>query len=189
MTTLTPELAAKPDDMRVILAFLAASMIDGAPDIVEALDDVPAATMRGDGGSAAAAAERAIEVLDQPGLDDVVEIVEALPRGSRRPAARRHGRRPARRRLSSHGGARPLRPAGAPRSGDPGDGPGAAGLSRGERRLDHDDRIRQRSVHLHDRANARTISARSSGRARRSTRSTCSIRRRRHCSRSLRCAG
>lgn len=51
---------------------------ESAPDIVEALNDqrpaVAAAVLLG------LTAERAVEVLDQPGLDAVVEIVEALPR-------------------------------------------------------------------------------------------------------------
>ncbi|GLS47054.1 magnesium transporter [Methylobacterium brachythecii] len=51
---------------------------ESAPDIVEALNEqrpeVAAAVLLG------LTAERAVEVLDQPGLDEVVEIVEALPR-------------------------------------------------------------------------------------------------------------
>jgi magnesium transporter len=70
--------AAKPDDM-INPAFLAASMIDErAPDIVEAVNDMPLAL-------AAAVLlqlppDRAIEVLDQPGLEREPEIVMAMPR-------------------------------------------------------------------------------------------------------------
>jgi magnesium transporter len=70
--------AAKPDDM-VNPAFLAASMIDErAPDIVEAVNDMPL--------QLAAAVllqlppDRTIEVLDQPGLEREPEIVMAMPR-------------------------------------------------------------------------------------------------------------
>ncbi len=70
--------AAKPDDM-INPAFLAASMIDErAPDIVEAVNDLPL--------ELAAAVllqlppDRAIEVLDQPGLDHEPEIIMAMPR-------------------------------------------------------------------------------------------------------------
>ncbi|WP_431310447.1 magnesium transporter MgtE N-terminal domain-containing protein, partial [Methylobacterium gnaphalii] len=60
-------------------AVLAARLRDeSAPDIVEALNQQPpevaASVLLGLG------AERAVEVLDQPGLDEAVEIVEALPR-------------------------------------------------------------------------------------------------------------
>jgi magnesium transporter len=70
--------AAKPDDM-VDPAFLAASMIDErAPDIVEALNDVPA--------ELAARVllhlppDLAVEVLDQPGLDREPELITLMPR-------------------------------------------------------------------------------------------------------------
>jgi magnesium transporter len=70
--------AAKPDDM-INPAFLAASMLDErAPDIVEAVNDMPL--------ELAAAVllqlppDRAIEVLDQPGLDHEPEIIMAMPR-------------------------------------------------------------------------------------------------------------
>src|SRR5476651_1307808 len=73
-----PEPAAKPDDM-IDPAFLAASMIDErAPDIVEALNDMPA--------ELAAAVllhlppELAIEVLDQPGLEREPELITLMPR-------------------------------------------------------------------------------------------------------------
>ena len=70
--------AAKADNM-VNPAFLAASMIDErAPDIVEALNDMP---------SELAVAvllhlppDRAIEVLDQPGLEREPELVTLMPR-------------------------------------------------------------------------------------------------------------
>ena len=72
------EPAAKPDDM-IDPAFFAASMIDErAADIVEALNDIPA--------ELAAAVllklspDRAIEVLDQPGLDHEPELVMLMPR-------------------------------------------------------------------------------------------------------------
>src|ERR1700688_1386947 len=63
------------------LAFLAASMlVERAPDIVEAINDMPS-------GLAAAVllqmpAERAIEVLDQPGLDREPELITLLPRAA-----------------------------------------------------------------------------------------------------------
>src|ERR1700730_3937546 len=70
--------AAKADNM-VDPAFLAASMIEErAPDIVEALNDMPA--------ELAVAVllhlppDRAIEVLDQPGLDREPELVTLMPR-------------------------------------------------------------------------------------------------------------
>lgn len=70
--------AAKADNM-VNPAFLAASMIDErAPDIVEALNDMPP-------GFAAAVLlhlppDRAIGVLDQPGLERTPELVTLMPR-------------------------------------------------------------------------------------------------------------
>src|SRR5476649_739413 len=70
--------AAKPEDM-VNPAFLAASMIEErAPDIVEALNDMPA--------ELAAAVllqlppDLAIEVLDQPGLERELELITLMPR-------------------------------------------------------------------------------------------------------------
>jgi len=72
------EPAAKADDM-ISPAFLAASMIEErAPDIVEALNDMPvdlatAVLLR-------LPPERAIEVLDQPGLEREPEIVTLIPR-------------------------------------------------------------------------------------------------------------
>jgi magnesium transporter len=72
------EPAAKADDM-ISPAFLAASMIEErAPDIVEALNDMPldlatAVLLR-------LSPERAIEVLDQPGLEREPEIVTLMPR-------------------------------------------------------------------------------------------------------------
>jgi magnesium transporter len=70
--------AAKADDM-ANPAFLAASMLDErAPDIVEALNDVPL--------ELAVAVllylppDRAIEVLDQPGLEREPELVTLMPR-------------------------------------------------------------------------------------------------------------
>ncbi|MEA2919652.1 MAG: magnesium transporter, partial [Bradyrhizobium sp.] len=70
--------ALKADDM-VDPAFLAASMIEErAPDIVEALNDMPA--------ELAVAVllrlppDRAIEVLDQPGLEREPELVTLMPR-------------------------------------------------------------------------------------------------------------
>jgi magnesium transporter len=70
--------AAKVDSM-VNPAFLAASMIEErAPDIVEALNDMPA--------ELAAAVllqlppDRAVEVLDQPGLEREPELVTLMPR-------------------------------------------------------------------------------------------------------------
>src|SRR5712671_5775910 len=70
--------AAKADNM-VNPAFLAASMIEErAPDIVEALNDMPP--------ELAVAVllhlppDRAIEVLDQPGLDRETELVTLMPR-------------------------------------------------------------------------------------------------------------
>ena len=68
----------KPDDI-IGPAFLAASMIEErAPDIVEALNDMPldlatAVLLR-------LPPERAIEVLDQPGLEREPEIVTLMPR-------------------------------------------------------------------------------------------------------------
>jgi magnesium transporter len=61
--------------------FLAASMlVERAPDIVEAINDMPAAL-------AAAVllqmpAEQAIEVLDQPGLDREPELITLMPRAA-----------------------------------------------------------------------------------------------------------
>ena len=70
----------KPDDM-VDPAFLAASMIDErAPDIVEAINDMPPEL-----GAAVLLllpSERAIEVLDQPGLDREPELISLMPRAS-----------------------------------------------------------------------------------------------------------
>src|SRR6202165_5214302 len=70
--------AAKADNM-VDPAFLAASMIEErAPDIVEALNDMPA--------ELAVAVllhlppDRAVEVLDQPGLDREPEFITLMPR-------------------------------------------------------------------------------------------------------------
>ena len=74
------EPAAKADDM-ISPAFLAASMIEErAPDIVEALNDMPldlatAVLLR-------LPPERAIEVLDQPGLEREPEIVTLMPRAT-----------------------------------------------------------------------------------------------------------
>ena len=72
--------AANADDM-INPAFLAASMIEErAPDIVEALNDMPP--------ELAVAVllhlppDRAIEVLDQPGLEGEPELVALMPRGS-----------------------------------------------------------------------------------------------------------
>src|ERR1700737_806107 len=70
--------AAKADNM-VNPAFLAASMIEErAPDIVEALNDMPpelavAVLLR-------LPPDRAIEVLDQPGLEREPELVTLMPR-------------------------------------------------------------------------------------------------------------
>jgi magnesium transporter len=70
--------AAKADNM-VNPAFLAASMVDErAPDIIEALNDMPP--------ELAVAVllhlppDRAIEVLDQPGLEREPELVTLMPR-------------------------------------------------------------------------------------------------------------
>jgi magnesium transporter len=72
--------AAKADDM-ANPAFLAASMIEErAPDIVEALNDMPP--------ELAVAVllhlppDRAVEVLDQPGLDREPELVTLMPRAT-----------------------------------------------------------------------------------------------------------
>ncbi len=74
------ELAAKVDDM-ANPAFLAASMIEErAADIVEALNDIPP--------ELAVAVllhlppDRAIEVLDQPGLESEPELITLMPRES-----------------------------------------------------------------------------------------------------------
>jgi magnesium transporter len=70
--------AVKADNM-VNPAFLAASMIDErAPDIVEALNDMPpelavVVLLR-------LPPDRAIEVLDQPGLEREPELVTLMPR-------------------------------------------------------------------------------------------------------------
>lgn len=74
------EPAAKADDL-ISPAFLAASMIEErAPDIVEALNDMPldlatAVLLR-------LPPDRAIEVLDQPGLEREPEIVTLMPRAT-----------------------------------------------------------------------------------------------------------
>jgi len=69
---------AKPDDM-IDPAFLAASMIDErAPDIVEALNDLPAELATGI--LLHLAPDLAIEVLDQPGLDREPELIALMPR-------------------------------------------------------------------------------------------------------------
>jgi magnesium transporter len=72
------EPAAKAEDM-VDPAFLAASMTDErAPDIVEALNDMPL-----DLATAVLlhlTPEHAVEVLDQPGLDREPELVKLMPR-------------------------------------------------------------------------------------------------------------
>ncbi len=76
LDTLDP--AAKPDEM-VDPAFLAASMIDErAPDIVEALNDVPAELAAGV--LLHLPPDLAIEVLDQPGLDREPELITLMPR-------------------------------------------------------------------------------------------------------------
>jgi magnesium transporter len=68
-----------PDEATLDAAALAAKLADErAPDIVEVLNEQPAAT-------AAEILEhlppdRAIEALDQPGLEDAAEILESLPR-------------------------------------------------------------------------------------------------------------
>src|ERR1700709_2142951 len=74
------EVAAKADDM-ANPAFLAASMIEErAPDIVEALNDMPR--------ELAVAVllprppDRPIEVLDQPGLEREPELVTLMPRAT-----------------------------------------------------------------------------------------------------------
>jgi magnesium transporter len=79
MTNLDVQDAAPNADHMVNPAFLAASMIDErAPDIVEALNDMPA--------ELAAAVllhlppEVAIEVLDQPGLEREPELITLMPR-------------------------------------------------------------------------------------------------------------
>src|SRR5712664_887657 len=79
MTDLDVQDAAAKADNMVDPAFLAASMIEErAPDIVEALNDMPA--------ELAVAVllhlppDHAIEVLDQPGLDREPELVTLLPR-------------------------------------------------------------------------------------------------------------
>jgi magnesium transporter len=78
MTDLGVQDAAETDDM-VNPAFLAAGMIDErSPDIVEALNDMPL--------KLAVAVllhlplDRAIEVLDQPGLEREPELVTVMPR-------------------------------------------------------------------------------------------------------------
>src|SRR5580658_962408 len=76
LDTLDP--AAKPDDM-VNPAFLAASMIDErAPDIVEALNDLPAELATGV--LLRLPPDLSIEVLDQPGLDREPELITLMPR-------------------------------------------------------------------------------------------------------------
>jgi magnesium transporter len=70
--------AKKPDNM-VNPAFLAASMIDErAPDIVEALNDMPAEL--GARVLLHLPPDLAIEVLDQPGLEREPEIITLMPR-------------------------------------------------------------------------------------------------------------
>jgi Mg/Co/Ni transporter MgtE len=78
MTDLDVQGAAKADNM-VNPAFLAASMIEErAPDIVEALNDMPP--------ELAVAVllhlppDRAVEVFDQPGLEREPELVTLMPR-------------------------------------------------------------------------------------------------------------
>ena len=81
MTDVDARDAATKADNMVNPAFLAASMIDErAPDIVEALNDVPAEL-------AVAVllhlpADRAIEVLDQPGLEREPELITLMPRAT-----------------------------------------------------------------------------------------------------------
>jgi magnesium transporter len=71
------EPAAKAD--MVNPAFLAASMLDErAPDIVEAVNDMP--TELAVGVLLSLPPDRAIEVLDQPGLDREPELVSLMPR-------------------------------------------------------------------------------------------------------------
>src|SRR5258708_13051925 len=79
MTDLDVQDAAAKADQLVNPAFLVASMIEErAPDIVEALNDMPA--------ELAVAVllhlppDPAIEVLDQPGLDREPELVTLMPR-------------------------------------------------------------------------------------------------------------
>jgi magnesium transporter len=79
MTDLDVQVAATKADNMVNPAFLAASMIEErAPDIVEALNDMPP--------ELAVAVllhlppDRAVEVLDQPGLEREPELVTLMPR-------------------------------------------------------------------------------------------------------------
>src|ERR1700730_11182714 len=79
MTDLDVQVAATKADNMVNPAFLAASMIEErAPDIVEALNDMPP--------ELAVAVllhrppARAVEVLDQPGLEHEPELVTLMPR-------------------------------------------------------------------------------------------------------------
>src|ERR1700726_1837159 len=79
MTDLGVQDAAAKADAMVNPAFLATNMIDErAPDIVEALNDMPP--------ELAVAVllhlppDRAIEVLDQPGLEREPELVTLMPR-------------------------------------------------------------------------------------------------------------
>ena len=70
--------AGNADDM-VDPAFLAASMIEErAPDIVEALNDMPAELAVGV--LLHLPLDQAVEVLDQPGLDRESELVTLMPR-------------------------------------------------------------------------------------------------------------
>src|SRR6202051_825911 len=70
--------AAKTDDM-VNPAFLAASMIEErAPDIVEAVNDMPPELAVA--GLLQLGPDGAVEVLDQPGLEREPELVTMMPR-------------------------------------------------------------------------------------------------------------
>jgi hypothetical protein len=98
MTDLGVRNAAAEADAMVNPASLAASMIEErAPDIVEALNDMPP--------ELAIAVllhlppDRAIEVLDQPELEREPELVTLMPREAGRKAACRRVGGPSRRRL------------------------------------------------------------------------------------------
>src|ERR1700747_282610 len=143
--------AAAEADAMVNPALLAASMIDErAPDVVEALNDMPP--------ELAVAVllhlppDRAIEVLDQPGLEREPELVTLMPREA---AAKLLAG------VSADRVADIFRQVKEPHCTelldllDPeGQHPPPAGIFEGHRGIDRDDRIRQRSLDIHRPADA-----------------------------------
>ena len=146
------EPAAKPDNM-VDPAFLAASMIDErAPDIVEAVNDVPAELAPRFAASAARSRHRS---AGPAGAGPRTRNHHADAAGDRRKIAGRGVGRPGGRHLPPGGRAALHRTARSAGCRYPGQHPPAAAISQGHRRIDHDDGIRQRAFDLYGAADPR----------------------------------